>query len=190
MNARRPARNAATATSLAALSTAGQAAAGGQRPIGQPQAGEALWSGGSKSSGRSRVEVERRQRRRPAAPGTSRAYWIGRRMSATPSWAMIEPSTNSTIECTIDLRVDHDVDAGRPETPNSQCASITSSPLFISVAESMVILRPIRQVGMAQRVLRAPTSPASAGECPRNGPPEAVRISRRTSRRCRPCRHW
>ena len=32
-------------------------------------------------------------------------------------------------------------------TSNSQRASITSSPLFISVAESIVIFGPIRQVG-------------------------------------------
>ena len=37
-------------------------------------------------------------------------------------------------------------------TPNSQCASITSRPLFISVAESTLILRPIFQVGWAQRL--------------------------------------
>ena len=33
------------------------------------------------------------------------------------------------------------------ETPKSQCASMTSRPLFISVAESMVIFRPICHVG-------------------------------------------
>ena len=37
--------------------------------------------------------------------------------------------------------------------PNSQCASITSRPLFISVAESIVIFPPIAQVGCAQRLL-------------------------------------
>ena len=31
--------------------------------------------------------------------------------------------------------------------PNSQCASITSRPLFMSVAESMVIFAPMFQVG-------------------------------------------
>jgi hypothetical protein len=34
--------------------------------------------------------------------------------------------------------------------PNSQCASITSRPLFIMVAESTEILRPITQLGWAR----------------------------------------
>ena len=67
-------------------------------------------------------------------------------MSAPPSCAMIEPSMSSTIEWTIDCgwMTTSICAAGRS---NSQCASITSRPLFISVAESMVILRPIRHVG-------------------------------------------
>ena len=65
-------------------------------------------------------------------------------------------------------------------TPNSQCASITSRPLFIIVAESTLILRPITQLGCAQ---------ASSGVTPRefrraarsrNGPPDAVSRIRRT----------
>jgi hypothetical protein len=34
--------------------------------------------------------------------------------------------------------------------PKSQCASITSRPLFIMVAESTEILRPITQLGWAR----------------------------------------
>ena len=34
--------------------------------------------------------------------GYENAYWIGRRMSVTPSWAMVEPSVSSTIEWTMD----------------------------------------------------------------------------------------
>jgi len=55
---------------------------------------------------------------------------------------------------------------------------MTSNALFISVAESMVILRPICQVGW----LRASDTPAcsirSMGQS-RKGPPEAVRVIRR-----------
>ena len=56
------------------------------------------------------------------------------------------------------LRVHHDVDVverdaeatvGRRAPPNSSCASITSSPLFINVEESTVILGPIFHVGWA-----------------------------------------
>ena len=50
------------------------------------------------------------------------------------------------------LRMDRRRRSDRRATPNSQCASITSSPLFISVAESIVILRPICHVGCLQRV--------------------------------------
>ena len=88
------------------------------------------------------------------------------------------------------LRVDHDVDAGRRRTPNSQCASMTSSPLFISVAESIVIFRPIRQVGCCR---------ASSG---RHACQVGRGLARGTVRRrrsapagaprpaARPCRHW
>ena len=71
---------------------------------------------------------------------------MGSRMSGNPSCAFTDPSTNSTMEWMIDC--------GWTTTwifsggiPNSQYASITSSPLFISVAESIVILFPILQVG-------------------------------------------
>ena len=67
-------------------------------------------------------------------------------MSVTPSCAITEPSTSSDHRMHDRLRMNHHVDLVGA-TPNSQCASITSSPLFISVAESMVILRPICQVG-------------------------------------------
>ena len=47
--------------------------------------------------------------------------------------------------------------------PKRWCASITSSPLFISVAESIVILPPIAQVGWAQRLLDGHRSSSSRG---------------------------
>ena len=108
-------------------------------------------------------------------------------MSVMPICAMIEPSFNSTIECTIDCgcTTTSICEAG---TPNSQCASITSRPLFISVAESMVIFGPICQVGCFS-ASAAVTSASALSDRPRNGPPEAVRISRRNSPAARPCRH-
>ncbi len=63
--------------------------------------------------------------------------------------------------------------------PNRWCASITSSPLFMSVAESIVIFPPIDQVGCASACSTV-TSASSALVRPRNGPPEAV-ISRRST---------
>src|SRR5574337_907468 len=109
-------------------------------------------------------------------------------MSATPSWAMTEPSMYSTMECTMDC--------GWTRTPicsgsrsNSHRASMISSPLFMSVAESVVIFAPIFQVGCFN-ASAAVTWASAALESWRNGPPEAVRTMRRTGARLWPWRHW
>ena len=73
---------------------------------------------------------------------------MGRRMSGRPSWALYEPSVNSTSECTtlwgwITASI---LLYGRPY---NHLASMASNALLTSVAESMVILGPIRQVGCA-----------------------------------------
>ena len=71
---------------------------------------------------------------------------MGSRMSVTPSWAMIGPIGQLDQRmASVRLGMD-DVDAAGGVL-NSQCASITPRPLFMSVAESMVIFRPIRRVG-------------------------------------------
>src|SRR5712691_9578286 len=67
-------------------------------------------------------------------------------MSATPSWAMTDPSTYSTIECTMDCGCTTTCTCSGRRS-KSQRASMTSRPLFMRVAESTVILAPIRQVG-------------------------------------------
>ena len=64
-------------------------------------------------------------------------------------------------------------------TPNSQCASITSRPLFIIVAQSTLILRPITQLGCAQASSGVTAASASTARR-RNGPPDAVSRMRRT----------
>src|SRR2546423_862386 len=58
--------------------------------------------------------------------------------------------------------------------PNRWCASITSRPLFISVAESIVIFAPMLQVGWASASATV-TSASDSAVRPRNGPPDAVR---------------
>ena len=72
-------------------------------------------------------------------------------MSVTPICAITDPSVSSTIEWITDCgcTTTSIFEAG---SPNSQCASMTSSPLFMSVAESMVIFWPICHVGMLQGV--------------------------------------
>ena len=93
---------------------------------------------------------------------------------------MIEPSIELDHRVHDRLRVDRRRRSDRRATPNSQCASITSRPLFISVAESIVILRPIRHVGCCS-ASAAVTPVSSDAVRPRNGPPDAVRMSRRIS---------
>ena len=99
-----------------------------------------------------------------------------------PICAIIDPSTSSTTECTIDCGCTTTAiwDAG---APNSQCASITSSPLFINVAESIVIFGPICHVGCFS-ASSAVTRSRLACARPRNGPPDAVSTRRRSSRAC------
>ena len=71
---------------------------------------------------------------------------MGVRMSGAPSWARNEPSAYSTSECTrlCGWTTTLTWDSG---SPKSSVASITSSPLFMSVAESTEILRPIFHFG-------------------------------------------
>ncbi len=109
-------------------------------------------------------------------------------MSATPSWAMTEPSTYSTSECTTDCGCTTTWTCSG-STSNSQRASMTSSPLFMRVAESTVILAPIRQVGWLSASATV-TRARSAAFMVRKGPPDAVSRMRRISDRLWPSRHW
>src|SRR5271154_4947013 len=71
---------------------------------------------------------------------------MGMRMSVGPSCARIEPSTNSTMEWMVDWGWMTTWILSR-SVPKSHLASITSKPLFMRVAESIVILWPIFQLG-------------------------------------------
>src|SRR5690606_5235769 len=71
---------------------------------------------------------------------------MGVRMSGWPSWARMEPSRYSTMECTT-LWGWITTWMRSIGMENSQCASMTSSPLFSMVAESTEILRPMRRLG-------------------------------------------
>src|SRR6266498_2418662 len=77
----------------------------------------------------------------------------------------------------------------RESMSKSQRASITSSPLFMSVAESMVILSPIDQFGCLS-ARAGVTSRSSGPGTVRRGPPLAVRMRRRTSSRLWPASDW
>ncbi len=109
-------------------------------------------------------------------------------MSGTPSWAITEPSMYSTIECTTDCGCTMTC-TWSGATSNSQRASMISRPLFISVAESIVILAPIFHVGCLSASSTVMDANFSAGHS-RKGPPEAVKRMRWTSPRLWPTRHW
>ena len=96
-------------------------------------------------------------------------------MSGGLNCAMIEPSTNSTNECTIDWGwITTSICSG--SSSNSQLASIISSALFIIVAESTVIFFPIAQVGWVERI--ETRNLGHLLQCvARNGPPLAVSTS-------------
>ena len=73
--------------------------------------------------------------------------------------------------------------------PKRKCASISSSPLFASVAESIVIFGPMRHVGCAS-ASSGVTSASSSRVRPRNGPPEPVSTSVSHLVGRGPSRHW
>ena len=74
-----------------------------------------------------------------------------------------------------------------PASRTSTLASISSRPLFIRVAESTEILRPMFQRGCAQACAGVALATASAVQL-RNGPPEAVSSRRRTPAGALPAR--
>ena len=104
--------------------------------------------------------------------GKLKAYWIGVSMVGTPSCALMLPSTYCTIECTTDWGCTSTCmrSAG---TSKSQRASMTSNPLFINEAESIVTLRPMLQLGCLRASASVTLSSCSRFH-PRKGPPEAV----------------
>ncbi|GAB3801464.1 hypothetical protein GCM10027605_18950 [Micromonospora zhanjiangensis] len=109
-------------------------------------------------------------------------------MSGGLAWAMVEPSTNSTIEWITEVGWTITVMSAYG-TSYSSCASITSRALLTRVAELIVTTGPMFQVGWA-RACSGVTSVNSSRRRPRNGPPLAVTINRRTSGRVPERRHW
>src|SRR5579885_625682 len=109
-------------------------------------------------------------------------------MSGIAISAITDPSIISTIEW-ITLCGWITTEISRGSSPNNHRASITSRPLFIRVAESIVILLPIRQVGWLSACSTVIDSNSSLGSS-RKGPPDAVKIIRLSPARARPSRHW
>ena len=68
-------------------------------------------------------------------------------------------------------------------SPKMWCASMSSRPLFIMVAESTEIFAPMSQVGCATASAGVARAIAARSQV-RNGPPEAVRITRSMASAC------
>ncbi len=109
-------------------------------------------------------------------------------MSGYPRCASEAPSRKRTIAWTIEVGWTT-TSIRSYGSPKRKCASISSSPLFASVAESTVIFGPMRHVGCASASARV-TFASSSRDRPRNGPPDAVRTIESTDSRSRPSRHW
>lgn len=114
-------------------------------------------------------------------------------MSGGLACATVEPSVNSTIEWIIDCGWTTTSIRSNPMS-NSRWASITSRPLFTSVAEFTVMTGPMLQVGWLSAISGV-TSVSSERFLPRKGPPLAVTTSRRTATGSAPPgpaahRHW
>ena len=83
--------------------------------------------------------------------------------------ASVEPSMNSTIECTT--LVGWTTTSMRSKgMPKSRCASITSRPLFTRVAELIVTTGPMSHVGWASA-----SSTVTSASCRGCGPGTAHR---------------
>jgi hypothetical protein len=163
---------------LAALSTAPAVPPSRAAFSPSARAGKRARSGGSKVS-REKSSMRNSTKEGPRRRGQVSAYWIGTRMSGRPICATIDPSTNSTMEWTIDCGwTATSIRDG--STSKSQRASTSSSALFMRVADSIVIFGPIDQVGCLRASSGEAAAIASLDQV-RNGPPEAVRMSRRTS---------
>ncbi len=166
----------------------GEGAAGRPHLAGEPHRGEGLVVERVELPGLRRATSRTGRRRRRAAPArTGRGRWA-RASAAGPSWAMVDPSWNSTIEwtCCWGWTTTSIRSKGMPK---SRWASITSRPLLTRVAELVVMTRPIEKFGCA-RACSGVTSPSSARERPRKGPPLAVTTRRRTSSARPPRRLW
>jgi len=187
-----PARKRSTATSFAAFNTAPPTPPSRAASSASASAGKRSVSGCSNARPASAV---RSSAPTPASrrSGHARACAMGVRMSAWPSSASTEPSTYCTSECTT-LCGWTTTSTCSGAAANSQQASMTSRPLFIIVAESTEILRPMAQLGWAQ-ASSGVTAASVSGARRKNGPPEPVSRMRSTPSPASPFgraggRHW
>ena len=163
----------ATATSLAAFSMAGAVPPARSASKASARQGKRREVGRSNASAADRRQVELAPRRTRCAPdrrahGRSACACRGCPVGPAPSRRRRTPSNGSRFADGSPPR------SARQAAPNSQCASITSRPLFIMVAESTEILRPIDPVRMRAGLVRRDVRRSVSTARFRNGPPDAV----------------
>src|SRR3972149_5925247 len=183
-----PVRKAFPGTSLAALNTA--APVPPIRPAATPgsNAGNIPDTSGSKGRGLAATGSKRLTPSSGSRSGCVSAYRMGSSMDGKPSCASTDPSANSVSAWITDCGC-NTTSIPSNGSPNRKWPSITSSALLARVALSTVILGPIRQVGWlsaSSTVARATRS----GVHPRNGPPDAVRMRRRSALPPADAMHW
>ena len=193
------ARNAATATSFAALKAHG-CVPPALRPCARARAcGNVSRSGGSNSRVEPVREVERRRPASPRARGTSGRTRSARACPGSRGAASEAPSRKRTSACTTEVGWTT-TSIRSYGSPKRKCASISSRPLFASVAESIVIFGPMLQVGCAsasaRRDVRELVARAAAERAARGGEDERARpdssvaaleaLEDARSARCRP----
>ena len=162
------------------------------RPGGRPPGPGSPRGTPRRRGGRSPTSVVWSSRRPAPCRGSGRARSdpsaIGISMVGGLACAIVEPSTNSTIECTT-LVGCTTTSIRSNGMPNSRCASITSRPLLTRVAELMVMTGPMSQVGCASAssgVTLGQVRPAAAAERPAaRGQHEASYVSVPAGRACR-----
>ena len=94
--------------------------------------------------------------------GQARPSAIGISIVGGLACTSVEPSTNSTIECTT-LVGCTTTSIRSNGMPKSRCASITSSPLLTRVAELIVMTGPMSQVGWASACSRVTSAQLARG---------------------------
>ena len=187
-NDSRPATNAATASSLAALNIAGTTPPASPACRASRTAGKATSSSGANSQVLA-VDQSSAGCTPGSRSGQARASAIGSRMSGGLACAIVAPSAKVDHRVDDRLRVHHDVDVGVGDVEEQ----VRLDQLEALVDQRRGVDRDHRahvpgRVG--ERLLGAVTSASSSAARPRNGPPLAVSTSRATSPRAPPRRHW
>ncbi len=188
-NGSRPARKASTPPRWRRCRPPGAVPPALPRPPGQADRREGLVVEREELPGLRPGPVDRRARRRATRSGQARPSAIGISIVGGLAWTSVEPSTNSTIECTTRGRVHHDLDPVEGDAEEQ----VRLDHLEALVDQGRGVDRDDRahvpgRVG--QRLLDGDVGQLRRGCGRGTGRRVAVSTSRRTSSGEPPRRHW